>query len=837
MAVTVAMLTSMLVTAAPALADVSSATVTVGNSTVSASTNYTVIFSITEQLSQWGNITITFPSGTTFEATGTSANVATNVSVAASPGWYGGAWSNGVVTGADATLNTSSRKLMIVLRGATDAIGETSQLRINYRGMINPSTAGSFTLTVVTTNETSAVTSAAYVITLPSIGPLPGQIEGKNSAGDVLYRDITSALATAIGTAGVVRIELGPGTYNATNTASTVNQTIIGVGASGTVILTAPAAGVPLTVSATGVVIDNVVIQGNRDGTADLVDATANATFRNVTFSGGVNQLDITSTTVQAFNVDNCTFSVTGNVSRGINSSSANASQVQLNVTNSTFTVDASGTGIASTSNLTLSNSTFTGSSTSPIGVSTSNGTSTITGNTFTNLTQALRVTGNTSYDFTVQNGTAVNATGNAITGSGATSLSSTGSVYVAGGVLVMVKNTISTTGSYTYALNVAGGNLTARFNSITGNTLNARQTSGTANASHNWWGASTGPSADSINGTVTTTPYLTGAPSGGTVFTSPTANLTAKDTEGVDVSAANGTMNFAIAARYAANPLTAAPPGSPVAYYDVNIGVTPGVEPGAITIRFYASVTATSKVYYGGGLAGGWTEAGSQGVNVGGGYAYITITAISMPNYADMTGTPFVVTNVAPTPGVPTLLGPATGVTGVPTNTGFSWSPVTGATYDFQLSLSPTFATINASVTGLTSNVYGGVALAANTTYFWRVRSILGTVTSAYATSTFTTAAPAAPTTAPVINVAPPTVNVAAPPAPSVTVQAPPPAQVNIAPAAVTIQAPPPAEVTVNIPEQAPLIPQYLLWTILLIGAVLVIALIVLIVRTRRVA
>jgi hypothetical protein len=59
---------------------------------------------------------------------------------------------------------------------------------------------------------------------------------------------------------------------------------------------------------------------------------------------------------------------------------------------------------------------------------------------------------------------------------------------------------------------------------------------------------------------------------------------------------------------------------------------------------------------------------------------------------------------------------------------------------------------------------------------------------------------------------------------------------------------APGPAEITVETPDVtvksgevkvdvAPIVPDYLLWTIVGIGALLIIALIVLIVRTRRVA
>ena len=121
----------------------------------------------------------------------------------------------------------------------------------------------------------------------------------------------------------------------------------------------------------------------------------------------------------------------------------------------------------------------------------------------------------------------------------------------------------------------------------------------------------------------------------------------------------------------------------------------------------------------------------------------------------------------------------------------------------------------------------------------------------SAWATGTFTTNAATTglppittvniTTAPPVVNIAPAAITVQPPNVtvnpPQVTITAPPPANVTVNPPQVTVQAPPAANVQVNVPEQPALIPTYILWTIILIGAVLVIALIVLIVRTRRVA
>jgi hypothetical protein len=830
---TVAMLTSMLLTAAPAMA-LTAATVTAGNTTVAANgtwdIRFTVNTAITGNGTDGGNITITFPSG--FTVAQNTGNIS-SVTIAAGPGWLSTtSFGDPTLTVVTSNSTSASRKVRLSF-AAGDVIGADAQVRIILpAGLVtNPSTSGSFNITIATSNETTAVTSNSFSIGLPAISPLPGIVTGKNSAGDILYRDITGNLAAAIGTAGVSRVELEAGTYNATNTASTINQTIIGVGASGTVILTAPAAGVPLTISAYGVVIDNVVINGNIDGTANLTTVTANATLRNVTFNGGVAQL-VTGSGA-AVTVQNCIFNVTGNVSTGIVTINATV------VSTSTFTVDSSGTGISNTGNVTITNSTFTGSGTST-GISIGTGLAASTNNTdirtstFTSLRQALVIGNETVY-----------AAGNTITGGGESTASDTrGVITQSAGASTLVNNTISNSNAAYYAIHVSGsGNLTAYFNSITGNTLNVRLTGGTANATHNWWGAASGPTAGSINATDPNpihVPHLTGATSAGSgVVAFGSSNLSAQTTAGVDVTSSNGTMGAVAAAKYAANPQTVAPTGTPIAYYDVYVGAP--ADGSTITIRFFAPVTANTQVYYGGGLTGAWSLAGNQGVNVNSGYAFVTISSTSLPSFSDMTGTPFVLTNIVPPPAAPALLSPVPGATGVPTNTGFSWTPVTGASYHFDISTSPTFATLLQPTVTITSNVYGGVALAANTTYFWRVQSMSGTPAqmSAYVVGTFTTAAPvtAITTTAPnitiqapppaIVNVPATTVNVAPSPAPSVTINPP----------VVNVAAPAAPVVNLTVPDPTQPIPTYILWTIVLIGAVLGIALIVLIIRTRRVA
>lgn len=151
-----------------------------------------------------------------------------------------------------------------------------------------------------------------------------------------------------------------------------------------------------------------------------------------------------------------------------------------------------------------------------------------------------------------------------------------------------------------------------------------------------------------------------------------------------------------------------------------------------------------------------------------------------------------------------PVLLGPTGGAVNVSRTPGFSWAPQFGATkYKFTLA---TDGAMTKAVAGTPVNVtlpsfQVTTPLEYSTTYFWSVQSVEPTV-GPVSVGTFTTMAtppPPAPTTAP-----------PAAPTPTIIVSIPP--------------APAPQYIT----------PAYI-WAIIAIGAVLVIAVIVLIARTRR--
>jgi hypothetical protein len=161
----------------------------------------------------------------------------------------------------------------------------------------------------------------------------------------------------------------------------------------------------------------------------------------------------------------------------------------------------------------------------------------------------------------------------------------------------------------------------------------------------------------------------------------------------------------------------------------------------------------------------------------------------------------------------VPNVLSPENGGVITSTNPAFSWSPVAGTTkYEFQLALSTNFAKAEVSETVAATGVRPIVQLDTGMTYFWRVRALAPVVGEWSAISNFTVEGPPPE--------APPPVEIVQTPPPVIQIPAAPPANVIEIPPA----PPPPAQIA----------PGYI-WAIIIIGAVLVIAVIVLIVRTRR--
>jgi hypothetical protein len=169
----------------------------------------------------------------------------------------------------------------------------------------------------------------------------------------------------------------------------------------------------------------------------------------------------------------------------------------------------------------------------------------------------------------------------------------------------------------------------------------------------------------------------------------------------------------------------------------------------------------------------------------------------------------------------VPEIASPPTGSTVESLTPAFSWGPIAGvATYRFELAKEPEFALIvyTADVTSSSAALPVATTLERGKTYFWRVKALTPAEGEWSEVGIFTVAEEE-PTPSPTPTITP-TFTVPMP-----TIYA-------------TVTAPQPT-VTVVIPTttEAPVeeIATAYIWAIIIIGAVLVIAVIVLIVRTRR--
>jgi len=192
--------------------------------------------------------------------------------------------------------------------------------------------------------------------------------------------------------------------------------------------------------------------------------------------------------------------------------------------------------------------------------------------------------------------------------------------------------------------------------------------------------------------------------------------------------------------------------------------------------------------------------------------------------------GTTSVVTALGDLYAPPNLV-PIQGAIDVPVVPAFGWEYDPSATqpsgYELQVSKDAGFSTLIGGTKSIAGKVFvwDGAALENLTTYYWRVRAVMTDGTPGpWFTSVFSTVAAEPPTPPTVTN----TVTQTAPP-PVITVQVPPQNTLTV-----TQQ---PAQPPVTITETTtPGLSQALLWVVIAIGSVLCVAVIVLIIRTKRV-
>jgi len=196
-----------------------------------------------------------------------------------------------------------------------------------------------------------------------------------------------------------------------------------------------------------------------------------------------------------------------------------------------------------------------------------------------------------------------------------------------------------------------------------------------------------------------------------------------------------------------------------------------------------------------------------------------------------------------------PVNLVPVNGMQDAPLLPSFVWEEVSNAVeYEFQLSTDPGMGNLLVDITTENTAYTLTMELAYDTNHYWQVRAVSGTGTkSTWCFSNFHTRTEEIP---PVTVEPPPTPNITLP-APQVTVIPPdvdvtlPAPQVTVVPPDITVDVPDVVTVTQQAQQAQPTLvlpiaekegtPVYI-WVIVGIGAILTIAVIVLIIRTRRV-
>ncbi|MBI4181003.1 MAG: hypothetical protein HY528_03645, partial [Chloroflexi bacterium] len=829
-------LASMLAFAAPALATISAPAVTVTPTTISSAAQYVIKFDTYFGLTAGTDtITVVFPSGTTVPAADyASTNMSASISVSKD--------NAATYTGADNVTFTSTSRTFVVT--FPTAIGSTTgpvHMAVKFAtgaGIFNPNAAGSYILNVKTSQETTAVDSAAYTIAVP------GKVDRYNKLGNFVgsYGTIQDAVNAAVDDD---TLKVAPGTYpeNVTVASGLDNLTIMATGTAAETIIGGTSGADAVSINGTGFTLDSVTIKG----TLTLQSGADTATIKNSTLtkrssSSGVTLLTSSSISLTMTNdtIDTQSGTVTDT---GVKLAAAGAT---AKITSVTFKLDgdpgmvsdkAIETTVAlttATNSLVVATSTFTGDGTGGIGYSDAVGSVgvVIKTSTFDQLEKAIDIN-NAASKATIQANTITNSV---LSGTGD---AAKGTVAIGANAGVTVEsNTIKGNKGFSVKVTANGDKVLVNGNSFSGNTKGLRNEDSvnSLNAKLNWWGDATGPynasgnsagKGDIMSDYVTFKPFLTADTSAArstTTVATVAKSLDASTSAGVAVDGVTTDPAAQITlSKLAANPKTVAPAYTPLtgAYYDVYISLASST---TVSAKFYATgITSTTQLYFWSGLQGKWIAASDQGVSGDGTFVWANIKAVgattpTVPTTSDLTGTPFVlVAGPVPAPAViapPSIVAPVLGAENVSIEPVLNWTAYPGAVgYELVVSTDKTFGIIEYSHNVATA-FYKSETLSYGTTYYWKVRATTAAAApgksapgSDYAQGVFTTMAKPVPPAA-----AAPTVIVQKEPAP--------PAQI--------------VQVPVSTPQP---IPSYLLWIIILVGAVLIIALIVLIVRTRRVA
>jgi len=747
---------------------------------------YSIVFTLGDDVAIGDDIIVVFPDGTDL------TNVqAADVTIAATSGIGSAPITAGtfsVVKSPDATEGPELTATVTGLTGDT-MIGVGAMVQLKVDDVKNPDSPGDYTLEVSTTNEDDAVESTSYTIGVPTIPPLPGIVEVYNT-NDILMAQYTgsTAIAQAETAAGVdYLIVVGPGTYVEDIDVNVEGVTIEASGAAEDTIIEGD-----WDLDEDGITLSGLTFKGEMDVYGDSGDA--DITIENCIFEKLDDTIGETLLYYDGYTaaITDCIFDSTEGAEDDY---CIEVDYDGLTISGCSFTIDEDDEAIYADYDVTIEDCEFTGSS--GFGIDATDDIVNVDACTFDGLENALYLDG--VDELYVTGCTIMNSTGDAI--------------YVDGidDWFVMTSTTIEDTDEDYYALYIEddGDYVYAVFNSFIGNELNVFNESGyDANLTNNWWGDVDGPAADSIveddsDSGILTTPYL-GAPVEAAAAAAWSDALDAKTACGVKVTtdATGGNEPEVLAAAlYESNPKTATP--YPVLNPYVDIYMSDPGDAEEVVIRIYHDgIDDDTVVLVWNDLQGEWVECSDQGASTFGGYVWCKIgEEDSLPIFEDMTGIPFVLATAPAAPVSLNLTSPAAGATGVIiTNVAFTWQSIAIAdSYTVKLSANADLSSPIVTATGLPGTAYTcAEALDYSAPYYWQVSAYdeEGLIAKSDVAAFTTMAEPVDP-------------------GPPVVIEMPPAQEAPI------------VEVTEITPAW--------IWALIGIGAVLVIALIVLIVRTRR--
>jgi len=713
---TLALLTSLLLTAAPALADVSQPTVDVDGDEISVDdAEYTLSFRINTALVEADDptITIRFP-----DDTDVSDVVDADVDVEATSGIGS---DSGTVAALTATPDVDDDTILEIELDDLGVdigakIGAMAYVQVTIANVINPSDPDTYTLEVQTSEEDSYVESEEYDIDAPTVGGFvyvynPSNILLATYGGEEALDD-----ADAGGHFDKVdyTIKVGPGTY---------------VLAVGDITIT----GEGLTVESADGAEDTII---GADGNGFIINGiditidgfTIDAADTAITVAGGEDAL-----------ITNCV--ITDATIAGI----AIAAVADLDTTVSDNVIEDCATGItfAAGAPADLADVDITGNEIT--GADTGGAIVLVGGNVDIDITDNT-ITGNTVPGITIADGAEacadIDITGNTISENEAAGIS----VLDADDPptdIVITGNTIAD--NEDEGISIVGWTAAdsyIAFNDISGNDIDIDSAIAAVNARFNWWGTTVEDDFDLDGDDVDYEPWLMGeqavAVSGFAVAVNDVATLDGKDECGVSITGLDDDAGLGAdiisAFAYAANPEDEIDDAA--AFYDVfmvvdNIGAIGEVN---AKIKLYDSaINSASTAYFWTGDF--WAECSDQDARNG--IIYVSLTEDTLPTFEDLEATAFAVVagEAVAELDAPFILTPGVGDDEISLKPTFAWSAVADAdAYYFQLAdnsnfVLPMVSFIN-DLDRLAVTAYGHVtALPYSTPYYWRVKAVSGTV------------------------------------------------------------------------------------------------------------